>query len=107
MSNKIIVYCTIASDEEGRQLARTLIGEQLAACVSLLPGVTSIYPWDGAVEESQEVLLMIKTTQPRWNALRERILQLHAYAVPELLATPVLDGNPRYLDWIDSSTAEL
>ncbi len=105
MSNKIIVFCTVPSASEAKSLAQTLVGEQLAACATLLPAVQSVYRWQGVVEEAEENLLMIKTTEARWEAIRQRILELHSYDVPEILAVPVMAGLLAYLEWIDSSTA--
>ncbi len=107
MSNKIIVYCTVSSEEDGRRLAQTLVQEHLAACVTLIPNARSVYCWQGALEESQETLLMMKSTLKHWDALLARILELHSYELPEILAVPVQAGNPPYLEWIDRSTAEL
>ena len=87
-------------------MARTLVDERLAACVSLLGEATSIYRWQGAVETAQEVPLLIKTTTTRWPALRDRIAALHPYEVPEILALPVTDGLPAYLAWACSQVSQ-
>lgn len=105
----LVVFCTApAHGERGkpgaRELAERLVQEQLCACVSLLPQVTSIYRWDGKVEQAAETLLMIKTMRHRVAALRQRLLELHPYAVPEFLVLDVADGLPAYLQWVAEST---
>lgn len=84
-------------------LASVLVGERLAACVNRLPGAVSTYRWEDKVQEDAEVLLLIKTTVERLPALRERLLALHPYDVPELIAMPIADGLPAYLDWLRQS----
>ncbi|MBS0396104.1 MAG: divalent-cation tolerance protein CutA [Proteobacteria bacterium] len=84
-------------------LARTLVGERLAACVSALPGVRSTYAWQGTIEESDEVLLLMKTTATRLGALERRVRELHPYEVPEVLALSVASGLEPYLDWLRRS----
>lgn len=96
----LVVLCTVSSSEEGRRIARDLVERRLAACVNLMPKVESIYRWQGAVESAEEVLLVVKTTPARFPELRDKILELHSYAVPEVLALPVSDGSPKYLDWL-------
>ena len=101
----VIVCTTLPADADSAALARTLVGERLAACVSTLPGVRSVYRWKEQIEEDDEQQLLIKTTAERASALCERIRALHPYEVPELLALPVADGGAEYLDWIRVSTA--
>jgi len=96
----LVVLCTVPSLEEGRRLAKELVGRRLAACVNLIPRVESIYRWQGAVESAEEVLLIMKTTTPRFAELRDKIAELHSYDVPEILALPVSDGSATYLDWL-------
>jgi periplasmic divalent cation tolerance protein len=107
MSNKILVFCSVSSHSEAKSIARTLVEEKLAACVAIQPLVESVYRWQGNVEVAEEYLLLIKTRASLWDALRGRILQLHSYDVPELIAVPVTHGNPAYLEWIDESTRVL
>ncbi|MCW5965892.1 MAG: divalent-cation tolerance protein CutA [Bryobacterales bacterium] len=104
MSNKIIVFCTVASVSEGKYLAQALVAEELVACVTLLPPVQSVYRWQGKIEEAEEVLLLIKTREGRWEAVRQRIQALHSYENPEIIAVPITTGSPAYLEWIDRST---
>lgn len=86
-------------------LARTVVNERLAACVNLLPGVRSIYRWEGGVEESEEVLLLLKTRDDRVDTLRRRVVSLHPYDVPEFVVLPIEGGLDRYLDWIRTESS--
>ena len=105
MTNKRLVLTTTASQEEARKLANALLERRLAACVNILPKIDSIYRWKDKVEESQEFLLLIKTTQSAISPLRDAILELHSYEVPECIVLTVEDGSESYLQWIDESVA--
>lgn len=98
----LLVLCTCANRAEADRLARTLVEEQLAACVNILPGIRSIYRWEGAVEEAEEVLLLIKTTEAGFPRLRDRIFALHRYETPEVIALPISEGSGNYLAWLQS-----
>ncbi len=98
-----VVYCTAPDSETARQLADLLVESQLAACVSILPGITSVYKWQGQVESSTEQLLMIKTRSDRFDALSQTIQQHHPYELPEIIAVPVKQGLTGYLRWIDEN----
>lgn len=87
------------------QIAGTLVEEGLAACVTLLPGARSIYRWQGKLERAEECVLLIKARASDYPALEQRLLELHPYQVPELLALPVLAGNPAYLAWLETGGA--
>lgn len=95
-----IVLTTVASSDEAERLARELVERRLAACVNLIPNLTSIYRWQGAVEQADEVLLIIKTTQDQLPALEAAIRELHSYAVPEFLVLNVESGSQPYLAWL-------
>jgi periplasmic divalent cation tolerance protein len=99
-----LVFMTAPSAEAGEAIARTLVEERLAACGSIVPGMTSLYWWEGAVQRDAEVLVLFKTTAERVAALTQRAADLHPYDVPELLAVEVASGLGPYLDWIDAST---
>jgi periplasmic divalent cation tolerance protein len=103
MTDKIVVLCTCASPEDGDRLARALVEARLAACVNIVPGIRSVYRWKGEIESAQECLLAIKSSRGQFDALRARIEELHPYDVPEVLALPVVDGSPNYLDWLSAS----
>ncbi|KAA6460875.1 divalent-cation tolerance protein CutA [Acidobacteria bacterium AB60] len=95
-----IVLTTASNDEEARSLARTLVEERLAACATLVPAVESIYRWQGKVETATETLLLLKTTATQVPALKSRLLDLHSYETPEVLALPVESGSDGYLAWM-------
>ena len=102
----VMVILTTAPDAEvARRLADALVGEGLAACVTVLGAARSTYRWQGAVESADELPLLLKTTAARWPALRERLRALHPYEVPEMLAVRAADGWPPYLDWVRAQTA--
>jgi periplasmic divalent cation tolerance protein len=104
MTDALVVLVTAPSAEKAAELARALVEERLAACGNVVPGLRSIYRWQGAVQEDTEALLVLKTTRARFEALRDRILALHPYEVPEVLAVPVEAGSARYLGWIAEET---
>lgn len=96
----VAVWITAPDEETARRLARALVEERLAACVNLVPGLRSIYRWQGRVEEAAEVLLVAKTQAERFAALAARVRALHPYALPEIVALPVQDGSEEYLRWV-------
>lgn len=95
-----VVLVTVPDAETAERVGRTLVEERLAACVNVVPGVTSLYRWDGALRQTAEVLLIVKTTVRAFPRLRERVLEIHPYDVPEILDLPVRAGESRYLDWV-------
>jgi periplasmic divalent cation tolerance protein len=104
MTDALVVLVTSPSADEAARIARALVEERLAACGNVLPGLRSIYRWEGKVEDEAEVLLLLKTTRERLPALRDRVLALHPYQVPEVLALPVEAGSERYLAWLAGET---
>jgi periplasmic divalent cation tolerance protein len=106
MTDKIVVLSTCGSPEDGERLSRALVEARVAACVNVIPGVRSVYRWKGEVESEGECLLLIKSSRGQFDALRETLTKLHPYEVPELIALPVVDGSPGYLDWLTSSLGE-
>lgn len=96
----IVVLCTCASAEEASRIARGLVEQQAAACVTILPSVRSVYRWQGAVEEASEHLLVIKTRAACYPTLETAIKSLHSYEVPEIIALPIVAGSKSYLDWL-------
>lgn len=103
MADIIIALFTCVDEEQAFLIARALIEERLAACVNVLPSIQSIYRWKGAVESAKEVLLLAKTTEHVFPALRDRIVELHSYEVPEVIAVPVAAGLEAYLSWVRES----
>ena len=100
----VIAFCTCPDPDSAARIAGTLVEERLAACVSRLPGVASTYRWQGQIEQADETLLMIKTTAERLPAVQRRLLQLHPYELPELVAVEAAGGLPAYLDWVVAET---
>jgi periplasmic divalent cation tolerance protein len=98
-----IVLTTAASPEEAGRLGRTLVEERLAACVTLIPGVESIYRWEGQIETSSETLLLLKTGPEQLEALETRLHELHSYQTPEFLVLPVESGSSGYLGWLHTN----
>jgi periplasmic divalent cation tolerance protein len=100
----ILVFCTCPDQAVAERIADALVEERLAACVNRLAGVASTYRWKNEVHHDRECLLLIKTTIERFAALRERIVALHPYELPEVIAVDVARGLPSYLDWIAAET---
>jgi periplasmic divalent cation tolerance protein len=100
-----VVLCTAPVDR-AEELARALVEERLAACVNIVPHVTSVYRWKGAVERDSEALLVIKSPAALFARLEARLRELHPYEVFELLALPVEEGHRPYLDWVRAETAK-
>lgn len=102
----LLCLCTCPDAESATKLAETLVGERLAACVNRLPGVFSTYRWQGEVNTDSEELLLIKTAADRFETLKARLLELHPYELPELIALPIERGHAAYLDWVRSTTQD-
>jgi len=101
----IVVFSTFPSEDKAAEVARTLVSAQLAACVNLVPAVRSIYRWHGEICDERETLAIVKTTRERFEALRERLIALHPYEVPEVIALSVDGGHAPYLAWVAGETA--
>ena len=99
----VIVLTTLGADADAAALARTLVDERLAACVNVLPVMTSIYRWEGDVQQDREQQLVIKTSVDRVEALQARLRELHPYEVPEFLVLTVSGGSDAYLGWVRDS----
>lgn len=102
MTDKIVVFSTCGSAEEAQRVGRALVEAKVAACVNVVPGVQSIYEWQGAVESAAEWLLVIKSRRDLFPKLSEELRRVHTYEVPEAIALSVTDGLPEYLRWMDS-----
>lgn len=100
----LLILCTCPDGPAGDGIASALVAERLAACVNRVPGVSSTYRWKGEVCRDTEELLLIKTTRERFEAVRDRILALHPYELPEVIAVDITRGLDRYLSWIGSET---
>lgn len=98
-----LVLCTCPDQQTATDIATKVIESRTAACVNILPGVTSVYQWQGEVILDQELQLVIKTTATNFTALNEQIIALHPYEVPEIIAIDIKDGSSSYLNWITAS----
>jgi periplasmic divalent cation tolerance protein len=96
----VLVLSTVGKREDAEKIADALVGERLAACVNVVPGLLSVYRWKGAVEREDEVLLLIKTRAERVEEMGARLRALHPYELPEMIVLPIAGGHGPYLDWI-------
>ena len=103
MSGRLLALSTVGRPEDAERIARALVERGLAACVNVVPGVLSTYRWKGQVEREEELLLLIKTSEEVFEALRTALVSLHPYEVPELIALRIEAGHAPYLAWLDAS----
>jgi periplasmic divalent cation tolerance protein len=99
-----VVLVTCPNRRVAEVLGQSVVEERLAACANVVPGLTSIYRWEGKLCRDREVLVIMKTRRPRFQALARRVRALHPYSVPEIVALPVAAGSPAYLTWVAEST---
>lgn len=107
MSDVVLVLSTVADDGSAETIARTLVEERLAACVNLLPPMTSIYRWQGVVERDTERQIVVKTTRARLPALQQRLRELHSYKLPECIVLAVDGGADDYVAWVGQMVEDL
>ena len=105
MTDKLLVLTTAGSEAEARKIANGLVERRLAACVNIVPRIQSVYRWQGEVEQSEEFLLLIKTSKPREAQVRVAITELHSYELPECIAISIASGSAEYLKWIEESVS--
>jgi len=103
VKGRVLVFSTVARAEDAERIARELVERRLAACVNVVAAVSSVYRWKGRVESDEERLLLIKTRAEHFEALRETLVALHPYELPEAIAVPIEAGHEPYLEWIDES----
>ena len=103
-TSTLLTLCTCPDRETAEQIANALVDQGLAACINLMPQITSIYKWEGKRERSDEILLLIKTSRERYSDLERAILSLHPYELPEIIAVPVERGLAGYLNWVEKCT---
>ena len=105
MNEHCIIYITAGSKEEANKLSRGLVEEKLAFCVNAVPGIQSTYQWEGKIHVDDEILLIVKTRQDRYETLEQWVKQNHSYDVPEIISLPIQKGLPEYIqaidDWVD------
>jgi periplasmic divalent cation tolerance protein len=104
MTHPLVALCTCPDTDVAQKIASALVTEELAACVNILPNIRSVYRWDGALCNDEEVLLIIKTTSDRLEDLQQRVKALHPYDCPECIAMEITDGLPDYLNWVIAQT---
>lgn len=97
-----IILCNCPDKNTAKKLAHLLVSKNLAACVNILPGITSIYSWEDQIESVQEHLLLIKSNKNNYQTIETTLFKHHPYEIPEIIAVPIERGLPEYLDWIDS-----
>ncbi len=100
MTDTLVVLVTVPSADEAARIARTVVEEKLAACGNVVPGVRSIYRWEGKVCDEQEALLVLKAPAKRFPELRDRVVALHPYQVPEVIRVDVAAAHLPYLEWV-------
>ena len=102
----VIIFCTVPGNDQAKSIARLLIEKKLAACCDIIPGVVSIYNWNDAIQEEKEYLLLIKTSQKKYEQVEKEIKMVHSYSVPEIIATSITEASQAYLDWMFKNTGE-
>jgi periplasmic divalent cation tolerance protein len=104
VTDYVMVFITVKSEKEGEKITSALLKEKLAACVNMIGGVKSSFRWKGQISTENEVLLIAKTKDMLFENLKKRVLELHSYEVPEIIATSILAGSEKYLEWIKKET---
>ncbi len=100
MKNYVLAYITAKDKSQALSIGRALVEERLAACVNVIDNMTSIYRWEGEINEDSEAVLIAKTSAENFNALTERVKQLHTYTCPCVISIPITGGNKEYLNWL-------
>ena len=103
MTEMLVVFTTFANAEDAARVVRVLVEERLIACGNILPGVRSLYRWEGKVADQQEVMVLMKTRKQDWTALMSRLHELHPYQTPECVAIRIASGAPKYMAWLESA----
>ena len=102
----LVVFITTSSYEEARKIADALVSQKKAACVNIVPKVRSLFRWKGKIEDAEESLLVVKTRTKLFAEVMSTVKGIHSYEVPEIIALPIMAGNPDYLQWINEETGE-
>ena len=104
MTDSIVILSTVPDADKATEIAKALVEERLVACVNIIPGLRSIFRWEGKIADDAEVLCIIKTARDRFDQVAARIKALHPYSVPEIIALPIVRGFEPYLEWVRKST---
>jgi periplasmic divalent cation tolerance protein len=102
---EFVVYVTAGNEAEALRIGRAVVEERLAACANAIPGMRSLYWWEGRVQEANETVLILKSTEAMLEKLTRRVRELHSYELPCVVALPIAGGNPAYLEWIRAECA--
>ncbi len=105
MKKPLIVLSTLPDEDSAGRIAEEILQKRLAACVTVSPGVLSLYWWRGKISRDREFMLIIKTTAPRYNELEALLRERHPYEIPEITAVPIEKGYPAYLEWLEQETS--
>lgn len=100
----IVIFCTTNNKENAELIGHSLVQEKLAACTNIIPKMTSIYSWNNQIVKDEELLLLIKTKKELFDDVKNKILSLHSYDVPEIISIDIKEGSKPYLDWINENT---
>ena len=100
----IVVFITVADEEEARLISRVLLKQRKVACINIIPGVNSLFWWQEKIDSVEESLLVIKTRPVLLDEIIQLVKEIHSYDVPEIIALPIIGGNRDYLEWIDNET---
>ena len=103
MTEMLVVFSTFGSEEEAARVVRVLVEERLIACGNLIPGVRSLFRWEGQVKDAREVVAIMKTRKQDWAALISRLHELHSYSTPECVAVRIAAGAPKYMAWLEAA----
>jgi periplasmic divalent cation tolerance protein len=103
---EIVIFITAPNEDEAARIARSLVEARLAACANIVRGIRSIYAWQGKIQDDSEVLMIVKTRKGLFNAVSDKVKELHSYDVPEIIALPIIEGAPDYLKWLKESTEQ-
>ena len=106
MTKFIVVLVTATSKMEAGKIAKALLKKRLAACVNIIPGLTSFFHWKGKIEKANELLLVIKTKKTLFRKLEKEVLANHSYTVPEVIALPISEGSKNYIGWLESELSK-
>lgn len=101
----LMVFVTVPGLKDGNRISKGILISRLAACVNIIPGVRSMYWWEGKIARANEAMLVVKTTRNQYRRLERKILELHPYEVPEIIAIPLVAGSPQYIEWIKREVA--